>query len=780
MVQQEAKNQSLISWLNTLIVLAQWDSRLPQQLCCLFKDGTYSPALAEINRDSTENEIPPIIDQDWRSFATRVKRVPRLKKLFAKDPFQGATADEIEVLAEVSDLTPNPQTTVSSRNGTFLTFIEALRVASDINIEQEIRDGLDKFQILLAASEEVAEMLYKLASSDYWFVVLASLRDSRDYAQDESDEVKLILKEWNQKLTPTLRGILFKPTRLSQSPRQLIQLAWNNRQFFKPIQSVSITPAQQTSDERKKLTDDVLAHVITDPNFKGELEAIKRDLKLLEVVARHYASVRKFAKLDGLVYGWPQIASLAMANYRNLEDVEKWLVNGKPRPADADLELREAKELFDLSGKDRSFIRFLKMRPYFSEIDENEMRRYRPLAPVVVSDVVQDPTRIAPGSTTPSPRPDPVTSSPRTEVCELRITKDSQPGKYTLGWRLPGIPDVQGKSLTLNVSELISNILGTLSISPDSLAAQLRDFFSNPDAAEKLLYRMGFLLLQALAVEPKLESELANFLNREGQKRFVISSDDSDVIYIPWEWLPRFGSSDALLISDNRISIARAYNDTTPAAPPLTLPLRFLSVLANPPSGYRLDIESSEKAFDRVRADYRVEYQALVREDASFENLKKTLGTFVPHVVHFEGFVRFDLRDGAPKLNVSLSSPDENYAGIGIDVLAKLMSDSRVQLVVIGRNDVGTIYQNPGPFMGIHLVSAGVPAVLVPTHAIDNASATAFTMEFYREFMAGDSLESALYAARRKRSAAGSDPTAFSLFANPTSLDFFQALPVTA
>jgi len=40
-------------------------------------------------------------------------------------------------------------------------------------------------------------------------------------------------------------------------------------------------------------------------------------------------------------------------------------------------------------------------------------------------------------------------------------------------------------------------------------------------------------------------------------------------------------------------------------------------------------------------------------------------------------------------------------------------------------------------------------------------------------------LESALYAARRKRSAAGSDPTAFSLFANPTSLDFFQALPVT-
>ena len=54
------------------------------------------------------------------------------------------------------------------------------------------------------------------------------------------------------------------------------------------------------------------------------------------------------------------------------------------------------------------------------------------------------------------------------------------------------------------------------------------------------------------------------------------------------------------------------------------------------------------------------------------------------------------------------------------------------------------------------------------------------SMEFYREFMAGDSLESALYAARRKRSAAGSDPTAFSLFGNPTSLDFFQALPVTA
>jgi len=778
MDQQEAKDLSLISWLNILIVLTQWDSRLPQQLSGVFKQGDYLLALAEINRAMPANDTPPIFDQsDWKKLANKVKRVPRLKKLFENDPFQGATADEIEVLAEVSDITPNPQSTVYSRNGTFLTFIEALKDAPVINIEQEIKDGLDKFQILLSASAEVAEMLYKLAISDDWFVVLASLRDSRDYSRDDNDAVKLTLKEWNQKLTPNLRGILFKPTRLSQSPRKLIPLAWKNKSLFTPTQTVSMTPTQP-SDDRKKLTDDVLAHVNTDPSLLSELERIRRDLKLLEVVAKHYVGIRKFAKLDGLVYGWPEIAALARTNYRNLEDVEEWLVKRKPRPPDVDLELREAKELFDLSGKDPSFIRFLRMRPYFSEIDEDEMRRYRPLAPVVVSDVAQTATRIPVANPSPPPRTDPVTSSPRTEVCELSIKKVLD-NDYNLTWQIPNT-EVIPQSLNLNVSELLSKVLASLSVSPESLAAVLKDFYSNPDAGEKLLYRMGYLLRQALAVSPTLESALTAFLDREGQKRLVISSDDSDVIYIPWEWLPRFGGSDRLLISDPKVSLARAFIGANAVAPPLTPPLRFLSVLANPPSGYRFDIDSSENALERIKGDLPVDYRALVREDASLEKLQRTLATFGPHVVHFEGFVRFDLRQDSPQLTVFLSSTDENDAGIGMDVFANLMHENNVQLVVIGRNEVGTLYQNPGPSVGINLVRAGVPAVLVPTHAIDNASATAFTMEFYREFLAGDSLEGALYAARRKRSAAGGDPTAFSLFANPPSLDFFQALPVSA
>ena len=787
---QEAKKQSLISWLNNLIVLAQWDPRLPLELSGLFTQGTYQQALVEINRESPKADIPPVLHSngnDWKNFADKVKRVPHLQKLFKNDPFQGATREEVSLLAEVSDITPNitpnAQTILYSRNGTFLTFIEALGAGLEVTIEEEIKNCLDKFQILLAADGELAEMLYKLALSDHWLVILASLRDRNDYSQDENEEVKLTLKAWDQKLrTDSLRSILFKPTRVSQAPKKLIVLAWNNRELFKPAESASSTQAKQPDDvNRKKLTEAFITYVNADPVLKRELDTVTQDLKLLEIVVKHCVDVRKFAKFDGLVYGWPEIAALARARYKNLQDVEEWLVKREPRPSDIELELREAKELFDRAGKDPSFIRFLRMRPYFTEINENEMRRYRSLARVVVSDTAQSGS-LPPGSGQPSPaRAEPTTTAPRAEVCNLRITKSTSPGTYTIGWLLPEEKDYKEYPLSLNVNEVLASMLASLHTSEPALAAQLRDYFSSPESG-KLLYRVGFLLSEALGVDPKLTRDLGAFLKRDGLKRFLITSDDSDALYIPWEWLPRFGSPDGLLIEDQKVSIARASTETQPLAPPLTLPLRLLGILANPPSGYRLDIEGIEKALERISQELgpRVDYKPLVRENASFENLENTLKTFEPHIVHFEGFVRSDFQNGIPELTVFLSSPESDYPGIKLADFAKLMVDNRVQLVVIGRNEVGPIYRNPGPIMGLNLLRNGVQAVLVPTHAIDNASATAFTMDFYREFLIGTALEDALSTARRKRSSAGSDPTAFSLFANPNSLNFFQALPVRA
>src|SRR5207244_1977327 len=109
-------------------------------------------------------------------------------------------------------------------------------------------------------------------------------------------------------------------------------LAWQKRDLFaaKRSEIPAEKRADAAGDERKQVATAVLA--ILEKDDAAALEAIESDLRSLATVAKHYLEVRKFAKLDGLVYGWPNVARLAMANYSNLGDVEDYLVKGKSRP----------------------------------------------------------------------------------------------------------------------------------------------------------------------------------------------------------------------------------------------------------------------------------------------------------------------------------------------------------------------------------------------------------------------------------------------------------------
>ncbi len=109
-----------------------------------------------------------------------------MRELFVTDPFQGATPEELSTLAEVADVTTDPQTMVYSRNGTLLAVVEALRQSPLLDAEAKIWDGLNTFLTLLDSHKAIAEMLYTLACSREWHIVLASLRDGRDYVRGET------------------------------------------------------------------------------------------------------------------------------------------------------------------------------------------------------------------------------------------------------------------------------------------------------------------------------------------------------------------------------------------------------------------------------------------------------------------------------------------------------------------------------------------------------------------------------------------------------------------
>jgi hypothetical protein len=379
-----------IEWLNKLIMLAQWDQKLPFHAVRLISEPeAYQDFLirvrasvkdqTQLTENSTEN-TPLVLAR--KNLLAAVNSVPALRELFGaeQNPFDGALPAHLELLAEVSDVTSDSQRMVYSRNGTLMAKVEAVRQDQELDPVPLIVDSLNKFLTLIEVykpaenQKSTAELLYELATSPHWYIVMASLRASRDYTRDEEQAAADALKQWNEKLSNTeLRNLFLKPGHLSRAPKKLIRLAWEQRALFDQARASIPENAREknTDDERKQVVD--AAFLLFETQFKTQLNEIKTDLRVLGTVATHFVKVRKFAKFDGFVYTWPAIARLGRANYAALKYVEELLLNRAPRPTDEELEAREARELYSLIEKDERLKRFMRLRPYFREITDNEL-----------------------------------------------------------------------------------------------------------------------------------------------------------------------------------------------------------------------------------------------------------------------------------------------------------------------------------------------------------------------------------------------------------------------
>jgi len=787
--------KKIIEWLNALIVMAQWDKSLPLYFARLYhKPDQYQKALQLIREPSHDGEPPAIpgdalSGREWRKLFNFTTRAESLRKLFAgdRDPFYGAHINEMSLLADVSDLTTDSQTVFYSQNGTFQLVLETVRQRPELDTASLITDGLNKFYTLLDTNESIAEELYKLARSNDWHRVLASLYDARDYTSDDSPTAKQSLDQWNRNLTTELRAILLRPTKLYRAPQKLIKLAWERRSLFKDaLDKIPVDKRLSGSELRQQVSN------VAYPLFakEVEIEEIESDLQLLAVVARHYISVRKFVKLDGLVSGWPRIASLSMSNFKNLEFVEDFFVEKKQRPTEEELEKRDARELYERCASDPSLIRFLKLKPYFKEIDEDELRRYRPLAPVTISDPAQPPppTTIAPPvENVRSATPVIPTAIMPPRICELLIklvSNKEQPeaadiadyqGEYEIALVVSGSELAKGRA-KFSIHKLFDRMLASIGvIHEDSLQSTMNNLFSGPDA-ERILVRGGAQLLNTVIIQARLEEKLAQAFRGEDQIRFVIVSDVEPFHSLPWEWLPRPGYSEPLL-SDARFSIVRSSASRLNAATtPFISPIRMLGVFPNSAVGTRDISENSTKALETLTNE-GAQYKALVGNDATTIRVADELAALLPHIVHFDGYINSP-SDKDPNVTTFFSAVPAVTEAIHWTQLVSLLLP-RVQLFVAGRNESSRTLRNPVAAIAYRLVSFGAPAVLAPIRAVDDATSTSLTTEFYRAFLAGNSLEQALYIARRKVASRGGDWTPFALFANPSVLDFFQPLPAT-
>ncbi len=800
----EDDEKNLIKWLNALIAMAQWDPSLPFYFARLFnKQEEYDKALRQIReRLKTVTKKAPVPkwdgttlnQQEWETLYEKTTSIASLRNLFADNgnPFEKAVPAQIFLLAEVSDLTTtkDPEKSFYSQNGAFHLVLAAVRQAAsrqgaEVNMKSLIGDCFHKFYTLFDTDPEITEELYKLACSDDWYPVLASLKDNADYTTAGSQTYNT-LDAWNKRLNPDLRKLVLN---MFQVPRTLVKLAWERQELFKEARVLvapgSIASASLPQDQLTELREQVsnAAHKVFVEKAQPEVDAIESDLKLLAVIARHYISARKFVKLDGLLYLWPRIGSLAMANYSGLRYVEDLLLTGKPAPNLNELEANDARELYELCANNRAVIRFLKLHPRFKEIDPNELRRHRRLAPGDVDTPAPSSSTIT--QNVPNISQMPITSGVSvTRDCELVIKSISRPGNllpeqeesFELLLRVSGEQTI-GR-VTFSIRKLLDKMLAAIGVtSEDTLHNALKGLLSGPNAAEVLI-RAGKELFSKIIIESGLEQPFTEAVETDGPMRLIviIPSILEELHFLPWEWFPGPGYKE-LLLSNPRFSIVRSKPVLSEVVvEPLAPPVRVMGVFPNAPFSARDVSDSSIKELETLKGA-GAHYRSLIPAEASVARVTEELEKFRPQIVHFEGNVRFSTEE-----TTSLRIYFSTTSATGVEPLGRpefeaLLKANRVQLLVIGQNQSKRVYGNAGPVLSSRLVRMAVPAVVAPIRAVDEVTATAFNTEFYRALLAGNTLEQALFLARQKVAARGGDWTPFALFSDPWILGDFKPLP---
>src|SRR5688500_3034758 len=177
--QTSIEPKQTIEWLNKLIMLAQWNRKLPFHTVRLVDDpADYQAFLTRVRASANDKtqltdsstEITPVAVAR-RKLLEAVAAVPALRELFGsdQDPFKDAPPDHLALLAEVSDVTAESQKMVYSRNGTLEAVIAGMRTTGVLDPNQLIVNDLNKFLTLLetepapANEKSTAEHLYDLA-----------------------------------------------------------------------------------------------------------------------------------------------------------------------------------------------------------------------------------------------------------------------------------------------------------------------------------------------------------------------------------------------------------------------------------------------------------------------------------------------------------------------------------------------------------------------------------------------------------------------------------------
>lgn len=248
-----------------------------------------------------------------------------------------------------------------------------------------------------------------------------------------------------------------------------------------------------------------------------------------------------------------------------------------------------------------------------------------------------------------------------------------------------------------------------------------------------------------------LERSLDEANRQKATLRIKLRLQESPALLaLPWEYLYH-RRRNLFLSQSTSSSLIHFLELPIPAASlTVTLPLRMLVVIANPPDFFPLDVEREwtnvQRALDELMQRGLVVVDRL--PTATKGALQSALRRQEYHVLHFIGHGDFD--EGAQRGSLFFTGETGNADPMLADDLASLLHNERTLRLVLLNACESAQTSVTNPFGGVAqlLVQQGVPAVVAMRYPISDEAAITFAHEFYAALADGYSVDAALTEAR--------------------------------
>jgi len=719
---------------------------------------------------------------------------------------------EAQILYQLADVRPDPNDVLRTGDAPFLRIFQMLELPSTEH--PLMLQDMTRLVSLRGAPAFFLEALGQIARSGRWMAEMQALEKALDQRAPKPPEkpslepstVKLFWEATDPDSSKAaaepfdLRAALVdqKPRLSALLPEEVLAFLEIRKELPQPEELLTQAVYSQASEANKDLA---LAREAL--NRLGDYhEAIELGLGLRLRAAQRFLELRRFAKLDALRHCWPHLERLLRgerwSDRVKLLEIERQALGEESRKSDF--------------LKDEKLESFLKLRPLFRDLYPDDHMQYLKAAQATegLASVLQPPTSPAPGlaiqlptsAFTEHPKSAPAAHNTETEAL------DYESATLSLVPTDPAAPEGR-----------CSEYMATLTCKEESESCHVVFPWEEIDVAIRALsnsiHETGFPQQRSPArdvevareLRPREMQELGMAMRELGEKlydlifpeskdggnlrgllmklletvpflRLLLDMSRSELMDLPWESLYIRKTLRSHLALSQKWSLVRHFPSISPRAqrPPLP-PLRILAMLPSPRNAAPLNVEGELNVLERSLAaaikSNLVQLQVLSPGEATVEQLNRRLRVFKPHLFHFVGHGLFSEphHEGA----IVCENNDGKAFVLQASTLATFLNDHHVQLAVLNACDTATGAVNDA-ITGVAgaLINSGLPAVIATLRPISDNAALLFTREFYRAFVEGCQLETALTEARKILSAEKFDWSAYALFTSLKDLDFFR------